>query len=218
MNPSKTYATLNGEVLEVELSDGSIITLNENSELIVAAGFNNGERPVQLRGTAFFDVVRDEQKPFVITASDAQVKVLGTSFLVRTLDDTPVTEVIVKSGSVSLAGGVEASNRVILKSGQMGVADGRKAGVLKRNNRNANYLAWRDRVITFEKTALSEVAAVLSDVYKVEVAFEDDIENCQITAQFQKQSVESVVAIISQTFGFDVKSKGDSFKFTGDGC
>ncbi len=217
MSPSKTYATLNGEVLEVQLSDGSVITLNENSELIVAEGFNGSERPVQLSGTAFFDVARDEQKPFVITASDAQVKVLGTSFLVRAFD-TPVTEVIVKSGSVALAGGVAASNRVVLKPGEMGIADGRKAGVLKRNNRDANYLAWRDRVITFEKTTLSEVAAVLSDVYKVEVEFEDDIENCQITAQFQKQSVESVVEIISQTFGFDVKSKGDSFKFTGDGC
>ncbi|MEM8893309.1 MAG: FecR domain-containing protein [Bacteroidota bacterium] len=216
--PEKTYATLDNQTLEIELADGSVVTLNESSELTVTEGFNSTERGIVLEGTAFFDVARDEQRPFIISANDAEVKVLGTSFLVRTEDDMPVTEVIVKSGSVSLAGVSERSNGVVLKPGEIGVADSRKRGVVKRNNRDANYLAWQDKVITFDKTSLAEVANTLSDVYKVDVEFDSNIKNCQITAQFQKQSLESVVEIISQTFGFDVKSKGDSFKFTGDGC
>jgi ferric-dicitrate binding protein FerR (iron transport regulator) len=214
-----TYATLTGEIEEVELADGTVVTLNENSQLMVLEGFNSGTRSVELSGTAFFDVTRDESKPFIIEAGNSEVKVLGTSFLVRSDDTATVTEVIVTSGSVALATSKGRANTgVVLSPGEIGVADSRKTGVLKRNNRDANYLAWKDKKITFDRASLTEVARVLSDVYKVELSFEDNIQNCQITAQFQQQSIESVIEIISQTFNFEVKRKGKGYKFTGNGC
>lgn len=217
--PSATYATLEDEVQDVELSDGTIVTLDENSQLIVLEGFNGEDRSVELTGTAFFDVARDENRPFVIDAGNSEVKVLGTSFLVKSDEDAAVTEVIVKSGSVALAADYGRTNpSVVLSPGEIGVADSRKAGVLKRNNKDANYLAWKDKLITFDRTALTEVAEVLNDVYKVEMTFEDNIGNCQMTAQFQQQSIEAVVEIISQTFGFEVKHKGKGYRFTGNGC
>lgn len=217
--PSATYATLDNEVRDVELSDGTIVTLDENSELVILEGFNGEDRSVELTGTAFFDVARDEDKPFIIDAGNSEVTVLGTSFLVKSDEAATVTEVIVKSGSVALAAEYGRTNpSVVLSPGEMGVADSRKAGVLKRNNKNANYLAWKDKVITFDRTNLSEVAQVLNEVYKVEMTFDGNIGNCQMTAQFQQQSIESVVEIISQTFGFEVKQKGKGYKFTGNGC
>ncbi|MEQ9297482.1 MAG: FecR domain-containing protein [Cyclobacteriaceae bacterium] len=217
--PSATYATLDDEVQDVELSDGTIVTLDENSQLIVLEGFNGEDRSVKLTGTAFFDVARDENRPFIIDAGNSEVKVLGTSFLVKSDEAAEVTEVIVKSGSVALAADYGRTNpSVVLSPGEIGVADSRKAGVLKRNNKDANYLAWKDKVITFDRTTLTEVAQVLNDVYKVEMTFEGNIGNCQMTAQFQQQSIEAVVEIISQTFGFEVKHKGKGYKFTGNGC
>lgn len=217
--PSATYATLEDEVQDVELSDGTIVTLDENSQLIVLEGFNGEDRSVELTGTAFFDVARDENRPFVIDAGNSEVKVLGTSFLVKSDAAAEVTEVIVKSGSVALAADYGRTNpSVVLSAGEIGVADSRKAGVLKRNNKDANYLAWKDKLITFDRTALTEVAEVLNDVYKVEMTFEGNIGNCQMTAQFQQQSIEAVVEIISQTFGFEVKHKGKGYRFTGNGC
>lgn len=217
--PSATYATLEGEVKEVKLADGTIVTLNANSELVVMEGYNEVTRSVQLIGTAFFDVARDESKPFVIDAGNSEVKVLGTSFLVRSDDEASMTEVIVKSGSVALSSEKGRTNTsVVLSPGEIGINDSRKPGVLKRNNQDKNYLAWKDKMITFHRTSLSEVAEVLMDVYKIEVSFDGKIQNCQMTAQFRQQSIESVVEIISQTFGFEVKNKGKEYKFTGDGC
>lgn len=214
-----SYTTAAGEVLEVELEDGSWVTLNENSRLDVAEGFNQDTREVVLSGIAFFDVARDENKPFIIDAGDSRVKVLGTSFLVRSFAASPVTEVIVKSGSVGLANDKGRANTgIVLSAGEVGVADSRKSGVAKKNNRDVNYLAWKDKVITFERTSLTDVARVLSDVYKVELTFEGNIQNCQMTAQFQKQSLEVVIEIIRQTFGLEVKQKGNAYRFTGKGC
>jgi transmembrane sensor len=217
--PSATYATIAGEVQDIELSDGTIVTLNENTELVVLEGYNDKDRAVELRGTAFFDVARDESKPFIIDAGNSEVKVLGTSFLVRSDKESTVTEVIVKTGSVALAANNGRANTgVVLNPGEVGVADSHKSGITKRNNRDANYMAWKDKVITFDRTSLIEVAAVLKEVYKVDMNFEGNIQNCQMTAQFQQQSVESVVEIISQTFGFEVKKNGKEYKFTGNGC
>ncbi len=217
--PSATYATLDDEIRDVELSDGTVVTLNENSKLVILEGFNGEARSVELTGTAFFDVARDENKPFIIDAGNSEVKVLGTSFLVKSDEAATMTEVIVQSGSVALAAEYGRANpSVVLSPGEIGVADSRKAGVLKRNNKNANYLAWKDKVITFDRTNLSEVAQVLSDVYKVEMTFDGNIGNCKMTAQFQQQSIESVVEIISQTFGIEVNQKGKEYKFTGNGC
>jgi len=107
------------KVLEDELSDGSVITLNENSSLSYPAEFAEKERRVSLSGEAFFDIERNEEKPFIIDlANDFYVKVLGTSFNVKAIPGDSLTEVFVKSGTVEF--GSESDN-VILIAGEKGV-------------------------------------------------------------------------------------------------
>lgn len=64
------------------IPDGTIITLHKGSSLTYSRTFNEKERRIRLSGEAFFEVTRDAQRPFVVEAGGAGVKVLGTSFLV----------------------------------------------------------------------------------------------------------------------------------------
>ncbi|MEM9928853.1 MAG: FecR domain-containing protein, partial [Bacteroidota bacterium] len=89
---------------EVKLPDGSIITLNKDTELTYVADKNT--RQLELTGEAFFDVARDEARPFTIITGDLTTTVLGTSFNIRAYPDEEL-EVSVKSGKVAVAAAEE---------------------------------------------------------------------------------------------------------------
>ncbi|MEQ9230644.1 MAG: FecR domain-containing protein, partial [Cyclobacteriaceae bacterium] len=80
------------------LEDGSTLSLKAGAQ-ITQLEFTESERKVYVKGKVFFEVVRDENRPFYVITEDATVKVLGTSFLVN--GETDYTEVCVESGLVS---------------------------------------------------------------------------------------------------------------------
>ncbi len=95
-----TYSTLIGETRVVPLEDGSVITLNTNSEVTVA--YTKQRRDIRLlRGEALFDVAKDAKRPFVVQAGGTQVRAVGTSFTVTKLPDQPV-KVLVREGVVEI--------------------------------------------------------------------------------------------------------------------
>jgi ferric-dicitrate binding protein FerR (iron transport regulator) len=102
--------------VEVSLPDGSKVFLNRNSELSYRSNSGKTTRNVSLKGEAFFEIVRNESKPFIIDAGKANIKVLGTSFNVITNNSNNVVEVFVKTGSVMLSDSSGAQN-LILESG-----------------------------------------------------------------------------------------------------
>ncbi|MES2374071.1 MAG: FecR domain-containing protein [Bacteroidota bacterium] len=80
------------------LPDGSVVTLNNNSTIFYPAVFRENERKVRLRGEGFFNIKHIKGRPFVIEVGDVQVKVLGTSFFIRSA--ARQTDITVKTGQV----------------------------------------------------------------------------------------------------------------------
>jgi transmembrane sensor len=79
---STTIATTVGELRRIQLSDGSRITVDGRS--VVRVDMTSKSREVALdRGEAFFEVTKDPHRPFIVSAGDTAVRVLGTSFNVR---------------------------------------------------------------------------------------------------------------------------------------
>src|SRR5690606_12600450 len=80
------YRTAVGERLAVTLDDGSVLTLNTDSRALVQYG--DGIRGVTLeKGQALFEVAKNPELPFVVTAAGRKVTALGTAFDVRVTDD-----------------------------------------------------------------------------------------------------------------------------------
>jgi len=196
------------------LSDGSEVRLHKNSS-VKALSFDENSRKVQVAGKAYFDIERDEHRPFIVYTKNAQIVVLGTSFLVDT--DEIKTEVYVETGTVELFNNSNVS--IKLERGDLGIASGMNEGIIKKPNENPNYLAWKTKLITFDGASMEEVAAVLEDVYAVKITFDNStFKSCKLTARIQKKSLNEALEIISRTFEVDYRLKNDVITFLGKGC
>jgi len=98
--PFTSYQTKRGEVRLLPLEDGTIVTLNTESE--IETRFNRTVRDVRLlRGEVLFDVAKDTKRPFVVASGNTIVRAVGTSFVVRGLKDQPI-HVLVREGAVDM--------------------------------------------------------------------------------------------------------------------
>jgi transmembrane sensor len=96
----ETFSTEIGQMKEVVLADGSVVFLNTNSEITVK--FTDAERNIKLvTGEALFDVAKNKERPFIVSAGDTRVRAVGTSFSVSMLRRKPI-QVRVKEGIVEL--------------------------------------------------------------------------------------------------------------------
>lgn len=205
----------------IALPDGSVVTLSQNSTLTYDKEFASDLRNVSLKGKAFFDIRRDESRPFIVNTDQSKIEVLGTSFLVNTESDNALTEVVVKTGRVAVSKKESApSETVELVAGEVGrlVVD---AVVFQKSSiENYNYLAWKTKLIEFNNEDLKSVIETLREVYGVSIVVsEEGIYNCQMSAKFDNQPIESVLQILSRTFNLELTKSGKrEFFLSGKGC
>ncbi|WP_436516451.1 FecR family protein [Ekhidna sp. To15] len=204
--------------LNESLADGSKIALHENSSLEII-NFNENIREVRVTGKAYFDIERDETRPFIIHTDNAKVQVLGTSFLVDTYGSK--TEVSVESGVVELSKNLNGSSEVSVKlvKGETGLVTNMNAGIIKKNNNNLNYLAWKTKVIAFNESSMQEVKQVIEDVYGIDITFENPaFLECKLTAKFNKKKPKDAIEIIARTFGIEYEYSNGKAVLKGKGC
>jgi transmembrane sensor len=97
-----TVSTKAGSKSKIQLPDGTEVWLNGDSKIEYNENFNGKFREVKLTGEAFFDVVKNKEKPFIIHTSEMDVKVLGTAFNVRSYPGEATTETALIRGSVEI--------------------------------------------------------------------------------------------------------------------
>lgn len=208
---------------EMILPDGSKVFLSRNARLTYPEQFANETREVSLEGRAFFEVQKNKNKPFIVKTPESQIRVLGTSFLVNSSEITHQTEVIVESGKVVVASLLENSNgnTVELIPGEaVRVLALQNDNLTKYRNYNPNFLSWKSKTLIFEKHNLSDVFGLIEDTYGVKILTSDQqIKNCDLTATYQGKTVDSIMEIVSQTFGLKMqKVNQNTYKLIGEGC
>jgi len=121
------------------LPDGSVVTLAAHSKFIYTPGLTGDSRTISLEGDAGFSVVSDPARPFVVLAGDIAVRVLGTSFLVRSGPDS--TEVIVTTGVVEVS---RDKDSVIVRAGERLTVFGKKGMMILRDGGEGSEVGVRD--------------------------------------------------------------------------
>lgn len=204
------------QLLESTLPDGTEVVLNKGSVLQFPKNFKGNERKVVLEGEAFFDVVRNEEKAFVIDADQMKVRVLGTSFYINTKGNDNTMEVVLLSGSVKLS---YDQNNMLLEPGEKAIVNKGSGEINKQQNNNPNLLAWKTKVLRFNNTPLSELIAVLEKVYNKDiVVLNPDLLKCRITATFEGETFESVLQVVKSTLDITIRPNGNMIEFSGEGC
>ena len=204
-------------IQEYRLPDNSVIWLNRNSELIYSRNsFNEQNREVTLIGEAFFDVAKDSLKPFVINANDTKVRVLGTSFNLKTSKDSGVTELVLVTGKVEFSNKVD---QVILQPGEI-VSTDASHKITKQDNEDLNFMSWKSGVLKFESTPLIKVFKDLEIFYNKEITIDNQgIVDCTLTTTFDNQSMESVIEELKLLFDFTITTQNsDKIWVTGGSC
>ena len=202
------------ERIEQKLPDGSSIWLSPNSELTYPEEFSEANREVELTGEAFFEVARNEQQPFIIHTSQADVKVLGTSFNVNTFEQI---EVIVESGKIAFYTEKKAEY-VELKKGDKAVLQNDQK-IVKSESVESDFYSRKTRTLVFDQTEMFKVAEVLQTIYRVNIDLSnEEIGSCRLTATFRDQEVNEILDVIAETFGLQIGQHENGFEINGTGC
>lgn len=197
-----------GERSTFRLPDGTIVKLNSDSKLTFAEDFDDKSRQVYLEGEAFFDVVKDANRPFMVHSSGVVTTALGTSFNVKAFDykgGEEKIEVSLVTGKVSVRK-TEGNVDMILVPGEQALIDG--ASSKKRAFEDAEVLAWKDGVIHFRDTGFADIIVELERWYDVDFEVEglgqSAGERLKGTGKFntQKQSLTTVLEVLSYSMNF----------------
>lgn len=205
---------------QVVLADGSKVWLNKDSKLVFSKRFNGPERLVELTGEAFFDVQRNEKKPFRIITPDAQIEVLGTSFDVMAYPDSSKVRVQVSSGSVAFSMAGKEKEALILNKGEEGFFDKSELQLVKAQKQQTNRMAWKTKVLEFDNTSISRAISLIEDVYGVNIEMtQPEIGNCRFTTTFDNETLEVVLETISSIFDIVIEEKQTNiYSLSGQGC
>jgi ferric-dicitrate binding protein FerR (iron transport regulator) len=165
------FATTAGQQSRITLPDGSRVVLAPQSHLVYSAS-DRGHRSLVLSGEAYFDVVHNAERRFLVHARNAVVEDIGTRFVVRAYLTDSVVRVAVAEGSVAL-GDSAAASRAALGAGMVGDVgrDGRPS-LMGAADRDALF-AWQDGRLLFNRRPLSEVLRDLERWYDLRIALAD---------------------------------------------
>ncbi|HEY8253831.1 MAG TPA: FecR domain-containing protein, partial [Rhizomicrobium sp.] len=204
----QVFATALGKMQAVRLADGSRMELNTNTR--VRTDVTAARRVVTLdAGEAYFDVVHDAARPFVVYAGNRRITDLGTKFSVfRNGDDVRVT---VQEGRVK----VDVLDRpavdapVVAEAGHTVMAKGSETLVFSKPDTDIdNGLAWRSGMLVFNQQTLADAAEQFNRYNSRKIIVEGKARRIRIGGSFKADNVEVFVLLLHRGFGLSVDNQG----------
>jgi len=216
------------DTLLISLPDNSSVLLSQNSLIRYPRQFSGDSRRVFLKGTAFFEVTKDPDKPFYVDVGKIVAKVLGTSFEISTDPFDGQVRVIVKSGAVSIYSNsaqyrkdpAREPNVILTKNEQLVVKDDlNEIRHTRLDSVSIQDLKVPDTFLRFKGTPAQEVFTSLAKVYGVTINFADaKISGCSITASFTDEPFALKLDLICRSIGLSYNIANDHVTVTGNGC
>ncbi|WP_279130482.1 FecR family protein [Butyricimonas virosa] len=167
-----------GGEYKVRLDDGTVVWLNSESSLVYPKQFAGDKRIVRLSGEAYFEVERDERKPFVVSVAGMEIKVLGTSFNIAAYEDEETITTTLVSGAVEV---ITRHETVHLTPGKQATVQSGRPGIVVSDVDPTLYSSWIEGVFKFDKMTLTDICTRLSRWYNVDFVFEGDTGNEKFT-------------------------------------
>lgn len=187
-----------GQIKEVYLPDSTLISMAGSSSIRYdVKTYGKERRVVEMKGKAFFQVTRNEARPFSVFTERTEVTVLGTSFQIN--EQPGGTDVNVMTGKVSFGATGSETNKVILTAGMSASYSMESNGITILEEEDLNSLSWKTRQLRFNDTPLEKVIDDLNKYYQVKVINKTETPNLKLTATFNDLPLEDVLLVINQT-------------------
>lgn len=205
---------------QLALSDGSVVRLNSNAELI--EDFDAAERRIRLRrGEAHFDVKKDPTRPFVVVVENVRLRAVGTSFNVNLLSSQ--VEVLVTEGRVRVNARLAAdASEAMVEAGELAVvpastvASEAPAGsiLVERLNkaRMGRLLAWQEHLVKLGGASLQELANYFEEHFGQRLILEDEeIGQLRVGGRIRSDDPNAFVNLLANTFDLEFEKGSGGF-------
>lgn len=194
-----------GQRAKLTLQDGTTVWLNAQSTFTYPARFSGNARKVSVSGEAYFDVADNQNKPFIVSTQDVEMKVLGTQFNVYSYPEAGYIQTDLVEGSLVVHNKQTPQVNITLKPNeQMIMKDGKMfAGKIE----SPDYFLWKDGIYTFDNKRLLEILEKLQLYYDVKIIVKDpDIFNVRYTGKFrQRDGIDEILKIIQKIRKFNIQ-------------
>jgi transmembrane sensor len=206
----QTYATTLGGHTLIKLTDGSRIELNTST--VVHADITTKRRYVSIdRGEAYFDIVHDPKRPFIVEVAGHRITDLGTKFIVR--KDAGRVELTLVEGRASIMS-TDASvqaHSAILTRGEVAVATTDSISIEEKSSiAMQKELSWRRGLLVFENARLTEVAAELNRYNSKKLVIAGDaVGGLTIDASVPTDGILAFTRVAQDVFGLRVEDRGN---------
>ncbi|MGG9962868.1 FecR family protein [Ferruginibacter sp. SUN106] len=223
-NDIKTYMAAYGERKNIQLPDGSIVTLNAGSNIKINEKFGTATRDVYLEGEAFFEVKHDTSHPFIVHTPAMDVKALGTAFNVKAYLNEKSTETSLIRGLVEVTLKEDNNLKMLLYPNQkiewrhpnentnsslakkvtaINVPDSLKKKLVVTHNGDIKEIAWKENKLIFDDEDFDGIAVLLERWYGAKINFKDSvIRNYRFTGIFEKEDLNTVLDYLKEARNF----------------
>ena len=205
----RVVATTPGQRTMFRLPDGTRVVLGVASTLRYPAAFDGGARDVSLEGEAYFRVVHDERREFIVRAGNLVAKDLGTEFTVRAYREDAGARVVVREGRVAIrAAGADAAAARVVAPGQLGQMDAAGQPTVQPAD-TAVFFAWTDGRLVFDRTPLREALPELSRWFDLDFRLADSAAgSIPLSANLRTQPTPDVLTNLAASLGLRERRSG----------
>lgn len=201
LQKSPEYISGNGITSDmVILPDGTKVHVGVKTNIRLAPDYGKKQRVVYLEGEAYFDVARDERRPFIVKVNGQDIEALGTKFNVAAYSSDSLFTTTLFEGSIALSTD-NIAERTIMKPDQQLVYDRSSHSVVVSDVDASLYTSWIDGYFYFYDQSLEHILSRVGDLYGMnfDVASET-LGSKKFTGTFYRgQSVENILGIINMS-------------------
>lgn len=224
----KSFVAAYGERKNIQLPDGTDVTLNGGSIIEINDSYGALTRDVFLKGEAFFDVKHNANLPFIVHTAAMDVKALGTAFNVKAYLNEKITETSLISGLVEVTL-KESNNQVMLLHPNQKIKWEHPAETALANNSSISKnptaltvpdsllqklvvseagdikeIGWKENKLIFEDELFADIAVLLERWYAVKIVFKDNsIRNYRFTGIFEREELFMVLDFLKESRNFN---------------
>ncbi|MDB5029371.1 FecR domain-containing protein [Mucilaginibacter sp.] len=216
------FSTRKGERREIQLSDGSVVTLNAASTIQIASDFGVKKRDVLLQGEAFFQVSKDKTRPFIIKTGKIYTRVVGTSFNINAYADENSVSIAVATGKVQVEKEDVGDKTLIGKNlthNHLLVYDLKK-DTYRQTLADADTLsAWKTNKLVFSQAPITQIAHVLERNYNISVVLIGQPRKPGLyTVTFDNYSLEKLLPLLANLSGITYELKRQQLTINIQNC
>jgi transmembrane sensor len=208
-----TFSSVEGKRTKLDLPDGSTLWLQPQTTVKYPKTFEGDKREIYFSGQAYFDIVNDREKPFIVNiAENVNISVLGTQFYIRAKEKDDVLEAGLISGKIRFTSKLED---VTLSPDDVVLFSRKTDRILETRDMSSHPFKWSSHSIVFDNCSFGTIIKELSEWYNFEYHIDTNLDQTtKVTLTVKDESLQEIADILKIVVPFGYKISNNRIVYT----